>query len=388
MLNRLLLHTLTATTLVLVACGSLQNQPSVPEVKAAVKPDTSAGHQASATAQVPQTYGRFETDTLYNLMAAELAASRQQYQTTLNNYLSESLKTRDLGVIKRAARFAQYFRAYDQTLGMGKLWLEQEPESIEAHAIVANAYIEKKLSLQALDHAEVILSLLNPNDSESSKKAALAETIANFSRDADTLTLQTLTQRYLDLAQRYPAYPAVLVGLSSLYEFQKETAKAYETIQQALVIDSEYLPAILQEIQLLQASQQVDKAIARLAAQLQKNPEDYRLRLLYARLLTQTDIDAAYVEFTRLSEQSPRHLDIKFSRALVALEVEKRAVAAQLFNELLEAQYRPNTIRFYLGNLAESDKQYQQALDYYLAVDGGEDFVPSHTRAARIMTKR
>ncbi|MEO0442356.1 MAG: tetratricopeptide repeat protein [Pseudomonadota bacterium] len=346
-----------------------------------------AGNKATPLASQKPDYKPFDTDTLYSLMVAELAASRQQYATTLSNYLAEAKKTEDLGIIKRAARFAQYFRIYDQTLDMGKLWLKQEPLNIEAHAIVASAYIENRLPLQALDHAEVILSLLDPSDKESAKKAAIAETIANFSRDADTLTVQTLTERYSDLARRYPTYPAILVGLSSLYSSQNDTAKAYEAVTQAQLIDQDYLPAVMQEIQLLQASQQVDKATAKLAVQLEKNPENLRLRLLYARLLTQTDIETAYAQFTKLSNDLPKHLDIKFSRALIALEVEQHDIAVELLNELLAVQYRPNVVRFYLGNLAELNSQYQQALNFYLAVDAGEDFISAHTRAARIMAK-
>ena len=107
--------------------------------------------------------------------------------------------------------------------------------------------------------------------------------------------------------------------------------------------------------------------------------------MLYARLLTQVDIDAAYVEFSRLSEQSPNQLDIKFSKALIALELNKREEAQQLFHELLKLQYRPNTLNFYLGNMAEHAKDYPKALSHYLSVNDGADYISAHSRAARIM---
>ncbi|MGH1485339.1 MAG: tetratricopeptide repeat protein [Cellvibrionaceae bacterium] len=342
---------------------------------------------APKTAEIaePERYGNFSTETLYSLMVAELAATRKKYDVTLSNYVDEAQATGDLGIIARAARLAQYFRSNDQSLAMGQLWLEQTPNDIEANSIVATAYIESRQPLEALDYAEKILALLNPEDKESNKSAAITETIANYSRDLDTLTRQQLIKRYHGLANQYPGYSAIKVGLSTLYESQKDTATAYQIIQDVLTNDSDYLPAIMQEIRLLQASKQTELAAEKLKGYLAKRPDDNRLRLLYARLLTQTDVEAAYREFSLLSAQSPNHLDIKFSKALIALEINKREESEQLLDQLLNVGYRPNTIHFYLGNLAELDKNYEKALSHYLAINGGNDYIASHSRAARIM---
>jgi tetratricopeptide (TPR) repeat protein len=334
----------------------------------------------------PQRYGSFTTDTLYSLLVAELASTRQIYDLTLQNYIHEARSTEDLGVIARATRLAQYFRAHDDALEMGTDWLAQAPNDIEANAIVATSYINKREPLKALDYAEKILSLINPEDEQANRRAALTETIANYSRDLDTLTRERLIQRYRLLITQYPQYPAIKVGLSVLYTAAKDTAQAYELVKEALAQENQYLPAIMQEIRLLQTSQQTDLAIQKLKAYLKDGQsENYRLRLLYARLLTQTDIEAAYEEFVYLSEQSPTHLDIKFSRALVALELKKREEAQRLLLELLAVQYRPNTIHFYLGNLDEVDKRYEQAIKHYLSITAGEDYIAGHSRAARIM---
>ncbi len=375
--------------LLIQSCSFLDNQPIPPSEGGTPAIEASKSSKSNNSKQAAKpTYSNFETETLYSLIVAEVAASRQQYDITLNNYIDEAKETGDLGVIARATRLAQYFRAHEQTLAMGKLWLAQTPDDIEANAIVATAHIEKRQFFQALDYAEIILSLIDVNDSNGYKSAGITETIANFSRSADTLTRQKLIGRYTSLSERYPDFTAIKVGLSILYEAQPDTAAAYKVIEEALANDSDYLPAIMQEIRLLQESKQNELAIKKLKTQLDKKPDDARLRLLYARMLTQTDIEAAYEEFTRLSEQSPQHLDIKFSRALIALELKKKEEAERLLKELLKVNYRKNTINYYLGNIAELDKNYDRALGHYIAVTSGDDYIPAHSRAARIMANQ
>ncbi len=376
------LFAVASTVIALSACSTLNKTP-----------EQTTPSPVAVQTEEPQTYRTFSTDTLYSLIVAELAATRRQYDLTLENYIKEAIATNDLGVIARAARLAQYFRNHDQTLAMGKLWVAKQPNDTEANAIVATAYIEKRQPLQALGYAERILSQIEPSNNEeaqeeANKRAAITETIANYSRDVDSLTKQALIERYNTLIQSYPQYAAILVGLSILHEAQGDTASAYRIIEQAIAQDKDYLPALMQEIRLLQASDQNDKAIAKLKSVLEKQPENNRLRLLYARMLTQTDINAAYKEFSELAEESPQHLDIQFSKALIALEIKKVDESKGILEMLLNKGYRLNTVNFYLGNLAEADNNLEKALKHYLDVSGGEDYIASHSRAARIMAKQ
>jgi tetratricopeptide (TPR) repeat protein len=367
-------------------------------------------------------FGQFSSDVLYTLLTAEIAASRQQYNVTLSKYVEAANTTGDLGVIARATRLAQYFRDSQQTLNMGELWVAQAPDDIEAHSIIASAHIENRQPLKALDSAERILAILTeaaivdtasdsqPDsqqytqtepqlDSEEDQghpyahtktpnvkqRAAILETIANFSRTTDADTLDKLIERYRLLDSRYPTLTPIKVALSVLYESKKDTAKAFSIVRMALAADADYLPAARQEINLLNAGGEFALALKKLNIQLDKTPNNARIRLLYARTLAQTDINAAYKEFTLLSDSAPGNLDIKFSKAIIALELRELDDAQQTLTELLDDKYRPNTINFYLGNLAELQKDPTTAINYYLAVRAGNDFVAANSQAARLM---
>ena len=355
-------------------------------------PQTQANTNKSDT-QVEE--GQFSSEVLYTLLTAEIAGSRQQYGITLKQYIKAANMTGDIGIIARATRLAQYFRNPDQTINMGNLWLTKKPDSIEANTIVASAFVDKRQPLKALDHAESILVLLSEEKSTQSQieprqpsikqRAAILETIANFSRTLDLDTRNTLVQRYHKLDELYPTLSPVKVGLSVLYAANKNMEKAFAIVRKAIAQDTNYLPAVIQEISLFNTNRQYDEALVRLKRQLEKTPNNARIRLLYARTLAQTDIKAAFDEFTILSNNAPKNLDIKFSKAIIALELRKLDDAKQAFIELLNSNYRPNTINYYLGNLAELNKETQAAIDYYLAVNSGNDFVAANTQAARLM---
>jgi len=365
------------------------------------------------------SFGQFSSDVLYMLLTAEIAASRQRYDITLEQYIKAAETTGDLGIIARATRLAQYFRNSQQTLYMAGLWLTQAPDSVEAHTIITSMHLENRQPLKALDSAERILTILtqavstsgavvsqtdsekfqlqqdageNPDDSYANtrtpsikQRAAILETIANFSRTTDADTREKLIERFHLLDSRYPALTPIKVALSVLYESGKDTEKAFSIVRMAIAADADYLPAARQEINLLNADGAFALALEKLNVQLGKTPNNARIRLLYARTLAQTDINAAYEEFTLLSESAPDNLDIKFSKAIIALELRKLSDAKQILTELLSDQYRPNTINYYLGNLFELQEDPTTAINYYLAVKDGNDFVAANSQAARLM---
>ena len=374
------------------------------------------GPLATDTGNIPATNaaksGQFSSDVLYMLLTAEMAASRQQFNVTLKQYVKAAKATGDVGVIARATRLAQYFRDSQQTLSMGELWLAKAPDDIEAHSIIAAARIETRQPLKALDSAERILVILteaqkvdsapevqpDPKEDQDQahphaqvkilnikQRAAILETIANFSRTTDVDTRDQLIERYHLLDSRYPTLTPIKVALSVLYEAKKDTDRALSIVRRALTADADYLPAARQEINLLNADGAFAEALEKLNIQLDKTPNNARIRLLYARTLAQTDINAAYKEFTVLSDSAPGNLDIKFSKAIIALELRELDDAQQTLIELLDKKYRPNTINFYLGNLAELQKDPTTAINYYLAVRTGGDFVAANSQAVRLM---
>lgn len=388
-MNRLLPICCTLLLLILIeGCRSLPQKAN--NIYPAATPKTIHKTKQAQTVTPPTQYRSFSTDTLYSLLVAEVAASRQEFETTLSNYIEQAHTTNDKSVIARAARIAQFFRAQQDTLDMGLLWLKHEPDNIEAITLVANAYLELGKPLIALDYTEKLLAYLQQTNTQESTKdgGAFLETIASFSKQSDSQTLATLIERFQQLNMTYPHLSGIKVGLSVLHQTNDTIEDAFVWVNKALAQEPTRSSAIIQEILLLQTIKKNELAISKLKGQLDKYPANSRLRLIYARLLTETDIAEAYKQFSQLSSQSPHQLDLKFSTAILATELGKTSAAKPLFNELLAANYRPNMANFYLGHIEESQNNLTSALDYYLAIEQGENFLSAQNRIARILMQQ
>jgi tetratricopeptide (TPR) repeat protein len=335
----------------------------------------------------PIEYRPFPTDTLYSLLVAEVAATRQNFGLTLEHYIEQAHATNDQAVITRASRIAQFFRDHPNSLAMGQLWLAQEPNNIEALTLVANAHVELNDPLLALDYTERLLQQLSLISNPDSQRdgGAFTETIANYSKRSSKDTITNLISRFKILAAQYPHLSGIKVGLSILHQTNGEMNAAFTWVKNALAQTPERTSAIVQEIFLLQQDKQTPLAITKLKAQLEKDPSNSRLRLVYARLLTETNIAEAYKQFTQLSEQSPKQLDFKFSRAILGAELNKADEAKPLFLELLKANHQPDTVLFYLGHIEESQDNLPAAQQHYLSVTKGDNYLPAQNRAARIL---
>jgi len=342
---------------------------------------------SQATKKAPESRA-FPVDTFYDLLVAEIAANRRQYNVAVGNYVRQAEATQDVDIIARAARMAQFFRDYPQAINMGSLWLEKTPKSLEALSLLTTAHIELKQPEQALSSAEQILALIDPKQPQAFQQAAITETIANRSQGQTPQVLNTLAARYQTLSTQYPNYPAVSVGLSKLYELLGNNDAAFNTIEQTLANHIDYMPAIMQQVRLLQLDQRPEAAIERLQEQLALQPDNTRLQLVYARLLMQTDPNKAYEELSKLSAKAPNENDIVFLRALVALEIDELTVARSLFTQLLGKDYRPNTVNFYLGNLETKQGNTALALGHYLNVRASEEFISAQTLAGGIIARQ
>jgi tetratricopeptide (TPR) repeat protein len=334
----------------------------------------------------------FPTNTLYSLLVAEVAASRRQYATTIGHYVEQAKETGDKSIIIRAARVTQFLRVHKDSIDMGQLWLEQEPKNKEALTIVANAYIELQQPLNALNYTERLIenhysgsaSNKDQENGNGTDGGALVETLANYSRKSPAETLLMLTQRIERLSNTYPALAGIKVGLSTLHQAAGQPKSARDWIDRALTQEPTRTTAIIQDVRLLQSTQQNPLALTKLEQYVKDSPNNHRLRLVYARLLSQSNIPQAYIQFTKLSEQTPQQADLRFSRALLATELEKMDVALPLFESLLAENYQADNVNFYLGHIHSFQQEADIALKYYVAVKQGSNYLPSQYRIAKI----
>lgn len=365
---------LASTFLTLASgCASLSS-PSSP-------PDTGTDEVAPPAA-VEQTteYRDFEPDVLYLLLSAEIAGQRGRYDVTLMNYLEAAQRSRDPGVIERAMHIAQSLHGDSVQSRLAELWLEVEPDNLQAHRIAAIQAVRRGDLPTALTHMEAIM--MQGGDADFDSLAIMAGSLPQTQQ-------QELLSLYEKLASRHPDTPELEYGIALLLKVSGEPERALARLEPLLEKHDNFQPAIILRADLLYQTGQTREALNYLTTNTRRFPDNRRMGSLYGRmLLNEGELQAAQDEFARLVQLYPDVSGLRLSHALVAMENGQTDIARRELSQLLEQGQHANEARYYLGRIADDDGDTDAAVTHYLAVTQGSYHFPALARASALLAQQ
>jgi len=318
---------------------------------------------------------------LYEYLLAEIAGQRGSIGLSAQAYVDLAKRTRDPRIAKRATEVALYARTPTAAIDAAKIWYETEPSSMQALQALVSLLINGKRDEEALPYLQKLLAAEGDNAGDGFLQ--LSRLLANSQDKALTLKLvQELAQPYPMLAQAHFA-----VAQAAAAAEQRELALAEVRAASKLRPDWE-LTALL-EAQLLQR-QSSALALQHLAGFLERHPKAKEVRLSYARVLVaEQKYNEARAEFQTLSKDFPDNVDVIFAVGVLSLQLQDYALAEANFKRLLTLPYRDkNTVRMYLGQIADERKNYPEALRWYEQVTGGEQYLQAQMRYALVLNKQ
>lgn len=342
-------------SLVLAACGT--QPPSGQEVV------------TTSPAAIPSR--PFPVDTLYGLLVAETAANRNQLDIALANYYQQAYKTRDIGVVRRATLLAQHLDASQAALDLALLWSDIEPQNPEPVYLAGQYLIAFQRPDLALQQSRRLLEM----DAQ-----PLFLALASSPAAQNPVTRQSLQQEYESLLKQHPDNIDLLLGRAALLEQQDDFDGSLASIARARRVDEDDLRSRLFEVDVLYKSGRPDEAIKRMADIVADDPENERMRLQYARLLVDQDLEKAREQFDYLARTNSMEPDLLLARALVSYRLNDRVQAKELFEQLLFLKKHTDTAHYYLGEMALVDEQPGKALEHYRRIEGGSEYLPSVIR--------
>jgi len=213
------------------------------------------------------------------------------------------------------------------------------------------------------------------------------------------LWLNTLLARYPDktaalqfvqqLATPYGTVPEAHYAVARAAWNAERSGIALTEVRTALKLRPDWEQAALFQGQMLQHSSD-DAALAYFREYLAANPRAVDLRLSYARLLVNAQkFDDARGEFQRLLQEFPDNAQVSMAVALLSLQLRDYDAAETQLKHVLDTDYKdPELARFYLGQLAEERKRYDEALKWYASITSGDQYVPAQARYASTLVKQ
>jgi len=335
--------------------------------------------QASEPKSAKRLERKFSSDTLYALLTAEIAGSRQQYGVALNHYAQQAKITRDPQVAARATMIARYLGATQTGLEMSLLWAEKAPKDKEAVANASLALMQAGRLQEAFEMSKR-LHLLGGEP-----------LFQNIAASADALTKpqrERLLQSFKNLLPRYDRDEQLLVGIGLLLQQLGNFEEAMTYAEKALTTYPRSIPAAILEANLLHELKRDREAIAKMADLLTFYPDNISLRNQYAHILTHYDLALAQQQFAIIAKQQPKNADAVLSLGIIAMERKDYKAANKAFEKLLDTETHSSTGHYYLGRLAEAQQNWQEAIFNYLQVDRGNDFLSATISLLDIFIKQ
>jgi tetratricopeptide (TPR) repeat protein len=345
-----------------------------------------AAAQPSGAKKIPEASGEAQggglsEPTLYEFLLGEIAVQRGDYKTAAESFLDLAKRTRDPRIARRAVEVASQGELTDLALQAAKLWQDIEPQSPAALQVTAALLIAAKRVDEAEPYLEKLLAA--PGVNLSAGYLQLNRLLAgNPDKAANLRVVRRLAAKHSDLPQAHyaVAQAAAIAG---------DDGEALKAIRRAEEIQPDWEAAVLFEAQVLQKRSSAEAA-KRLGEFVERYPEAREARLGYARaLVLDNRLPEARQQFEAVLAANPGNTELVYAVGVLAFQLKEYGVAEENMKKLLGMKYRdPDGVRYILGQIAEEQKDWPRAIQWYDQIKEGEHAVAARLRTANAMARQ
>jgi tetratricopeptide (TPR) repeat protein len=320
-------------------------------------------------------------ELLFKMMVAEVALQRDQPHIAVQTYLELARETRDPRIAQRATEVAWNARFNSAALEAAGIWLQADPGSAQARQIIAALLVNQARLADAQPHLEKWIA---------ADRASVGQSFLQLSpllaRHKDKTEVLNLMQA---LAKPYPGVPEARLAVAQAAWNAENQQVSLDEARAALKLRPDWEIAALFVAQILQRRSN-EEALSYLGEYLKDHPGARDARLNYARLLvTSKNYPEARRQFEVLVGEFPQNADVGMAVALLAIQTTDYDAAETQLKRVLELNYKdPDVARFYLGQLNEERKRFDEALKWYSTVSQGEQYISAQSRYAGILAKQ
>lgn len=342
-------------------------KPARPASKRQMAPEANAASSENLLAR-----------TVFQALVGEFALQRNDVKLGLDAWADLARRTREPKVIARAAEIAGIARQYDLALELTGMWLEVEPESVQARQMQSALMVTAN---RLDDLAPQITSLLEQD------KASLPGNLMHLNRllgrHNDKKAVQKLIER---VTEPYRDLPEAHFARGQAAYNAGDNLRALSETEKALLLRPNWEAAALIRAQ-MQATLSPTTAIESLNDFLKRTPDARDARLALARLLiSEKQYAPARAQFDRLIKDNPDNPEVIYPVAMLALQHGDIATGRTQLERLLQTDITDkSTPHFFLGQLDQDEKKLDAALEHYLQVNSGEQYIAARSRAAQIL---
>ena len=323
---------------------------------------------------------------VFQVLAAEVALQRDQPAPAYQTYLALARDTHDPRMAQRATEIALAAQSPSDALAAAQLWQQYAPTSERA---------------AQLDASLLVLSG-KPDDAEPLLTRELAK-VPDANRGSAILALQLLLSRgpnrvgglhvLQDLLKNDMNRPEAQLAIARQQIVADDAPGARKSLEQALVLKPDYLPAALTLSQM--GPEERKEGIASLEKYVQQNPKSHDARLALAQMYLASDrLDDAQAQFAEMHKNNANDLTPMMALALIAIQ-KKDYPSAQTYLQQY-AQKAEKTAGadagqayIYLAQISLEQKNDAAASDWLNKIaPTSQQYIPAQITRAQLLEKQ
>lgn len=312
-------------------------------------------------------------EVLYNVLAGETAGQHEDFDAAARHYLKASMASGDPAIAERATQVALYAGDTDMAARAVQRLIEIAPDSRRAYRTAATLAVEKGDPAMARRYLERLQEMA-PVPADGWRE--VARLLARASDESFVLEVMD------ELVTARPDEASAWHARSQLASHFERLQPALEYANRALELAPEDPELLAWRGRLHLSDGDNESAADDLKAALADDPDNRQAQLHLADALRRLgDYDRAQSVLSDL-DQDP---EVVKTRAALALENEDWDLAEELYQGLLDEPGLRQEARFFLGQLAEFQERYDDALSWYEQVDDPDLRLDADIRRAVVL---
>lgn len=366
--------------LLLTGCAALAREVPAPSHK----PEESSHAVKNETATHAVRLEKNQNDKLlYYLLVAELSRQQGNDPVAAEYYLLAAQISTDPQIAKQATLLGLKALDYPRTQQAAKRWEQLSPGQIDVQKALVRLAARNNKPEEGIASLEFLLKESASRDKDSEGFYGIFELLSLEIEYPGTLALAArLTEKHAQTPHSFLCYArlALMANQSDL---------ALEQINKAIALSPHLTEAWLTKAQIYLSAEDAESGFKKLKEMVEQNPGNQELRLTYAKgLLTAKRLSEAKQQLLELFQQGSKDPTVTYTLALLALHDQTYTEAKKYLNLLLETEEYRSEAWFYLGRVAETESDWENAINYYKKIQEGKNYVESLLRIPLILAQQ
>lgn len=335
------------------------------------------GSQQAASSEKKNYHSWRNGQAIFEILLGEFAIQHKDLPLAGRIYDKLANKSKDSAAFGRAIEIASHQQDDKRVMRLSRLWVKAEPDNLSARKTLVAALVRKG---QGHGLIEQIKYLLKHDKTRLPNSLLGLNNLFNRFKDKQAVMRMVgqLTAPYLEIPESQLARAIAAVNA-------KDIAAALNSSSAALALRPDWHRAALLKASLL-ARQSSNASIQFLNDYLLENPQAREVRLQLARrYAANKQYDQSREQFEFLLENKRDDPKLIYPLVVLSMQGNDLTYTKKLLNRLLKLETKdPGKVRFFIGQLAEQEKDSKQAITEYEKVTDGSQYLAARIAMAKI----